>query len=181
MTASAMDFLANFQGGGFRPNRYRVVLSFPQAVPNTLAATTKAGFTCKATSIPSTMLGTAEVYFMGRPVKIPGDKTWDDWTVSIYMDTDFVTRDAFETWHDLILGFESNTASEGMANPVNAFATAQVHALNRYDEIVKTYDLDGIWPTQVGEVTLGFDQNDQVAEFPVTFAVNGWKAATIAR
>lgn len=176
-----MDFLANFQGGGFRPNRYRVVLSFPQAVPNTLAATTKAGFTCKATSIPSTMLGTAEVYFMGRPVKIPGDKTWDDWTVSIYMDTDFVTRDAFETWHDLILGFESNTASEGMANPVNAFATAQVHALNRYDEIVKTYDLDGIWPTQVGEVTLGFDQNDQVAEFPVTFAVNGWKAATIAR
>ena len=181
MTASAMDFLANFQGGGFRPNRYRVVLSFPQAVPNTLAATTKAGFTCKATSIPSTMLGTAEVYFMGRPVKIPGDKTWDDWTVSIYMDTDFVTRDAFETWHDLILGFESTTAREGMATTVNAFATAQVHALNRYDEIVKTYDLDGIWPTQVGEVTLGFDQNDQVAEFPVTFAVNGWKAATIAR
>lgn len=181
MTASSMDFLANFQGGGFRPNRYRVVLTFPGAVPNALAASVKAGFTCKAAAIPATTLGQTEAFYMGRPVKLPGDKTWDDWTVSIYMDTDFITRDVFETWHDLILGFDSNTASDGMANPINAFASAQVLALNRYDEVVKTYELEGIWPTTVGEVQLGFDQNDQIAEFPVTFAVNGWRSATVTR
>lgn len=174
MTASINDFLANFQGGGFRPNRYNVVLTFPAGVPNALPAAVKAGFTCKAAAIPSSQLGVTEVPYMGRNAKIPGDKTWDDWTVGIYIDTDFATRDVFETWHDLILGFSGNVASAGFANPVNAFANAQVQALDRYDNIIKTYNVTGMWPTNVGEVTLGYDQNDQVAEMQVTFAINGW-------
>ncbi|ASD50373.1 tail tube monomer [Acidovorax phage ACP17] len=174
MTASIADFLANFQGGGFRPNRYNVVLTYPNGVPNALAAAVKTGFTCKAASIPASSVGVVEIPYMGRNAKVPGDKTWADWTVSIFIDTDFATRDVFETWHDLILGFSNNTAAPGFANPVNAFAAAQVQALDRYDNIIKTYNVEGMWPTEVGEVTLGFDQNDQVAEMQVTFAINGW-------
>lgn len=174
------DFLANFQGGGYRPNRYNVVLTFPAGVPNALAAAVKTGFTCKAAAIPSSNMGVAEVPFMGRQAKIPGDKVWDDWNVSIMIDTDFATRDVFETWHDLILGFRNNTAAPGFANPVNAFATAQVQALDRYDNVVKVYQVEGMWPTTVGEIQLGYDQNDQVAEFPVTFAINGWTSNATA-
>lgn len=176
MTASISDFLANFQGGGFRPNRYNVVLTFPAGVPNALAAAVKTGFTCKAAAIPPSTMGVVEIPYMGRQAKVPGDKTWDDWNVSIFVDTDFITRGVFETWHDLILGFQNNTAAPGFANPVNAFASAQVQALDRYDNIIQTYDVQGMWPTNVGEITLGFDQNDQVAEFPVTFAINGWRS-----
>ena len=176
MNASPLDFLANFQGGGFRPNRYNVILTFPNGVPNGAAAQTKFGFTCKAASIPSSQLGVADVPYMGRIVKIPGDKVWDDWTVTCMLDTDFSTRDVFETWHDLILGFRGNTAAPGFATPTTTFATATVNALDRYDNIVKTYQIEGMWPTSVGEVTLGYDQNDQIAEMPVTFAVNGWSS-----
>ena len=175
--ASPQDFLANFQGGGFRPNRYNIVLTFPAAVPNALQAAAKFGFTCKAAAIPSSQLGVVTLPYMGREVKVPGDKTWDDWTVTVMLDTDFWTRDVFETWHDLILGFRSNVAAPGFANPAAAFASAQVQALDRYDQIIKEYTIDGCWPTQVGEVTLGYDQNDQVAEMPVTFAVNGWSSS----
>jgi len=104
MTASPLDFLANFQGGGFRPNRYQVILTFPAGVPNALNAATKFGFTCKAAAIPSSQMGVAEIPYMGRQIKVPGDKTWDDWNVTVMLDTDFATRDVFETWHDLILG-----------------------------------------------------------------------------
>ena len=174
MPASPTDFLANFQGGGYRPNRYQVILSFPDGVPNALNASRKFDFTCKAAAIPSSQMGVAEIPYMGRQIKVPGDKTWDDWNVTVMLDTDFATRDVFETWHDLLLGFRSNVASSGFANPSNAFATATVYALDRYDQIVKTYEIEGMWPTSIGEVTLGYDQNDQIAEMPVTFAVNGW-------
>lgn len=176
MTAAISDFLSNFQGGGYRPNRYEVVMTFPNGVPNNTAAATKIGFTCKAASIPGSNMGVAEVPYMGRMAKIPGDKTWDDWNVTILLDTDFISRDVFERWHDLILGFDSNVATQGFANPITAFAQAQVYAKDRYDNIIKRYVVKSMWPTTIGEVTLGYDQNDQIAEFQCTFAINGWKS-----
>lgn len=176
MTASISDFLANVPGGGYRPNRYNVVLTFPDGVANAIQASTKIGFTCKTAALPSSTMGIVELPYMGRMAKVPGDKVWDDWTVSIILDTDFISRGVFESWHDLILGFSSNVASNGFANPSNAFAAAQVHALDRYDQQVQTYEIEGMWPTNVGEIALGYDSNDQVAEMSVTFAINGWKS-----
>lgn len=173
---SISNFLANFQGGGYRPNRYEVILTFPQGVPDALAAGNKITFTCKAASIPGSTMGVVDVPYMGRMAKVAGDKTWDDWNVSIFLDTDFISRGVFERWHDLILGFDSNVASQGFSNPTNYFASGQVFALDREDRVVQKYEINGAWPTNVGEVTLGFDQNDQVAEFAVTFAINGWKS-----
>ena len=176
MTASVHDFLANFRGGGARPNRYQVVLTFPPDVSDGLAAATKAGFTCKAASVPESTVGTITVHYMGRPIKIPGDKEWSDWNVTCYVDQDYVTRGVFEEWHNKILGFDTNVASDGFQDPSNCFARAKVMLLDRYDQVTRTYDVEGIWPTSVGEVTLGYDQNDQVMEQQVTFAINGWSS-----
>jgi hypothetical protein len=174
--ASVYGFLANFRGGGARPNRYNVILTFPPAVPQGLAAATKAGFTCKAAAIPASSMGVVDVAYMGRQVKMPGDKVWADWNVTIYIDQDYLGRAVFESWHNLINGFDTNVASAGMQDPINCFARAKVQLLDRYDRVVRTYDVEGLWPTEVGEVTLGYDQNDQIMEQQVTFAVNGWNS-----
>jgi hypothetical protein len=34
---------------------------------------------------------------MGRRVSVPGDKDWGNWSVQVYLDNDFVGRQAFET------------------------------------------------------------------------------------
>lgn len=176
MTASIYDFLANFRGGGARPNRYRVVLTFPAGVPAGIAASEKISFTCSAASIPSSNIGIVDVPYMGRQVKVPGDKTFDDWTVTVLLDNDFLGRIAFEKWHDMILGFRTNVAQANMVNPINAYARAQVFALDRADNVIARYQIDGMFPSQVGEVTLGYDQNDQIMQQPVTFAINGWSS-----
>ena len=177
MSASIHDFLANFSGGGFRPNRYQVILTFPAGVANAIQASLKLGFTCKAASIPGSTIGEVKLPYMGREATVPGDKTWAPWNVTVLLDTDFATsRGAFEQWHDLILGFNGNTAAPGFANPVNAFAEAQVRALDRYDQVVNEYTIYGMYPSELGEVTLGYDQNDMVAEMPITFAHNGWSS-----
>lgn len=176
MSADIHTFLANFAGGGARPNRYEVVLTFPAGVPNALPASVKAGFTCRAASIPASNMGVVGVPYKGRTIKVPGDKEWDDWTVQILIDNDFATRDVFERWHDLILGFDSNVASNGFVNPANAYARATVNQLDRYDAIIKTYVIDGMFPSQVGELSLAYDANDQIMEQSVTFAINGWSS-----
>lgn len=174
--ASVQTFLANFRGGGARPNRYNIILTFPPAVPDGLLAATKAGFTCKAAAIPASSLGTIDLAYMGRQVKVPGDKVWADWNVTCYVDQDYATRGVFEAWHNLMNGFDSNLAADGMQDPANCFARAKVQLLDRYDRVTRTYDVEGIWPTEVGEITLGYDQNDQVMEQQVTFAINGWSS-----
>lgn len=176
MSADIHSFLANFQGGGARPNRYEVVLTFPAGIPNGISASVKAGFTCRSASIPASNMGVIDVPYKGRQVKVPGDKVWDDWTVQILIDNDFATRDVFERWHDLILGFDSNVASNGFVNPANAFARAQVNAMDRYDQVIKTYVVEGMFPSQVGELSLAYDANDQIMEQSVTFAINGWSS-----
>jgi hypothetical protein len=174
---SINSFIANFQGGGARPNRYEVILTFPALVANPFA-TTKASYTCKAASIPSSNMGAVDVPYMGRSVKVAGDKTFDDWNVTIINDTDFSVRDTFEQWVDRILGHERNASANGWENPSNYYANAVVRQLGRENQVLKEYAVEGIFPTQVGDIQLGYDQNDQIEEFQVTFAVNYWTART---
>lgn len=175
--ASVNGFIANFQGGGARPNLYNVVLTFPPSLPAGLASV-KASFTCKAASLPSSNMGMAQVPYMGRQVKLAGDKTFDDWTITIVNDTDFSVRDTFERWLDYINGHVSNVAFPGWGNPTNYFASAQVIQLDREDRPIKSYSMDAIFPLNVSEIQLGFDQNDVVEEFSVTLAVNYWRSNT---
>lgn len=176
MTADVFTFLSNFRGGGARPNRYEVILTFPAGVPNGIVASEKVSFTCSAASIPSSQMGIVNVPYKGRQVKVPGDKTFDDWNVSVILDNDWLGRSVFERWHDLILGFRSNVAQPQMINPTNAFARAIVLQLDRADNLVQRYEVEGMFPSSVGEVTLGYDQNDSVMLQPITFAVNNWSS-----
>lgn len=172
MAADIYSFLSQFTGGGARPNRYEVILSFPNGVGSS-EVSKKIQFTCKATSIPATEMGVADVPYKGRHVKIPGDKTFGDWNVTILIDNDFIGRSTFEQWHNQILGFTSNVAADtDWINPINVYATAIVNQLDRADNIIQTYQIGGIFPTNVSEISLGYDTNDSVMEQQVTFAVN---------
>lgn len=176
MNPSISDFMANFKGGGLRPNRYKVIMTFPSAVAGfDPQAAEKISYTCMAASIPSSNMGVIDVPYYGRQLKVPGDKIWDDWNVTINLDNDMKGREIFEQWHNAINGFESNVAqSDALVNPSNVYANAQVFLLDRADKTLAVYRVEGMFPVQVGEVTIGYDQNDQIAQQQVTFAINGW-------
>ena len=171
-------FIANFQGGGARANLYSVVLTFPAGIADNFTAQ-KASFTCTASSLPSSNTGIKMVPYMGRQVKLAGDKTFDDWTITIMNDTDFSVRNAFERWADAISGHASNLAAGGYSNPANYFANATITQLDREGYELKTYNFVDIFPIQVSEIQMGYAQNDVVEEFSVTLAVNYWSSAGI--
>ena len=55
-------------------------------------------FACKATAIPPMTIGTIDVPYFGRVIKVPGNKTFDNWTVTIINDEEFPLRNGFEKW-----------------------------------------------------------------------------------
>jgi hypothetical protein len=178
VATSVSDFLAQFQYGGLRPNRYQVVLTFPADVSAAMGSGTsvaqKISFTCKSANIPASSVGLVTVPYMGRQIKLAGDKTFDDWNVTVLLDNDLVGRHVFERWHDQILAFDANVATQNFVNPSNYFATATVQLLDRANQPLDTYVVEAMWPMAVSDIGLGYDQNDQVSEQQITFAVNGW-------
>ena len=164
------DFVTKFSGGGARPNLYMVTLNFPAGVSSQGDAI-KNSYLCKATSLPESSIGVAIVPFMGRQVKVAGDKEFPEWTVTMINDTDFSARSAFERWLNMI---NTHVANTGVENPTQYYADMQVDQLNRMGESIYTYEFKSCFPARVGEITLGYENNNQIEEFEVTFNVNYW-------
>ena len=53
-------------------------------------------FSCKGAAIPAQTIGVVEVPYFGRVVKVPGNKTFDNWTVTVINDENFQIRNGFE-------------------------------------------------------------------------------------
>lgn len=173
------NFLAHFQKGGARPNRFKVFITFPTGTPDALSNGELLSFTCKASKIPEGTMGVCEAAYMGRKIKLAGDRTIEDWNVTVYNDTQFKTRDAFVWWQEKILGMSTNLAAQGWEAPVTYFGQAEVLQYDREDTILKRYIVDGIFPTTVDPIELDWETNDTLETFGVTFAVNEWRDPSI--
>ena len=163
---SLQEFRSNFLGGGARPNQYRVELTLPGLAQNGAEAGRRAQFLCSATTLPQSEIEVAPVYFRGRMLPLAGERTFAPWSVTIYNDTDFTIRNAFESWMHAINDLRFNT---GVTSPSIYTSDMAVHQLDRNGGTLKSYKFVAAWPSQVGEIQLGYDQNNQVEQFQVVF------------
>jgi len=169
---SINDFKSNFLGGA-RPNRFRVQLTFPGAVgsPNV-----RDEFIVTAAALPSSILGVIPVPYQGRQIPVFGDRTFEDWTITLNNDTTFSHRNVFERWMNLINSHEGNV--QGVSDYRNLVSTLDVVQLDRDDRIIKAYKLYNAWPNNVSQIDLGYDQNDTLELFTVTFSYSHWGSPT---
>lgn len=167
--ARISDFKAALTGGGFRPNQFRVELSFPSWVGLGLVAGQQAQFLVKAASLPSSNIENIQLGYRGRPVNEAGERTFEPWAVSIYSDTTFNIRSALERWSD---GIQQYQTTEGRTSPGDYQVDMTVHALDRSGAILKTYRFYDAYPTNIGPMQLDFDNNNQIGLFDTTFVYN---------
>ena len=113
--ANISDFKAKLAGGGARANQFKVTMPFP-GYASVGGEIEELAFLCRATSIPAMEIGSISVPFRGRAIKIAGDRTINDWSITVYNDTNFKLRDAFERWQN---GINNMSDNEGIANPVD--------------------------------------------------------------
>ena len=124
-------------------------------------------FLCKASKIPSSTLNTNQAYYMGRPFKYPGDRTFADWSISCYNDGTYGLRKSFEAWMNLM---NTNRTNVG-ANSMNQFMTDwTITPLTREGNPLARYKMVGCWPTTIAETTMDMGAQSEPSTFDVTIA-----------
>ena len=183
-TKTLRDFKSKLAGGGARPNLFEASInSFPTAISDAWDNSSEAEggafkFLCKSTALPASNLGSIEIPFRGRTLKVAGDRTFDDWTVTIINDEDFRLRTAFERWSNVMSQLDDAT---GVTNPTSYMTDAFIQQLGRgpsadsasnnggNSAVLRSYKFFDVFPVTVGEIALSYDTTDALEEFDVTF------------
>lgn len=162
------DFIANTKNFA-RPNKFRVQITWPAVVgtPNI-----RDEFVVTSAGMPASMVGTVLVPYMGRQIPIPGDRTFEDWTINVLNDTSHSHRNAFERWLNLINSHEGNV--QGVDSYKDLTAVIDVTQLSQAGLPLKNIKLLNAWPNNLSQIDLAYDMNDMPAQFSVTFAYSHW-------
>jgi hypothetical protein len=184
-------FKSKLAGGGARSNLFEI--SIP-AFPSIVGTWDNDTFTCmcKGGPIPAANISSVPIAFRGRTLNVPGDRTYDPWTVTILNDENFKIRTAFERWSNAINRLDTGT---GVTNPESYMAaTALVQQLGRGADTgiesttisnatnntvinpIRTYVIHNIWPSNVSAIDLNYDSSDQIQSFTVEFQMTHWTA-----
>ena len=96
--------------GGARPTLFQVIMNNPVNA----AGDVKIPFMVKGSQIPASSIGTIEVPYFGRKIKIAGDRTFAEWSVTVINDEDFLIRNSMEEWMQNINSHLGNLRKFGL-------------------------------------------------------------------
>ena len=161
--ATIDEFKSQLIAGGVRSNRFKVYI--PRMGENI-------EFMCKTAAIPGSTLPVVEVPFRGHRLKIAGDRTFEDWTVTIINDTSFTARTAVENWMSSIQQLDSGVGATSLDYLVSR---ATISQLNRDDSVIATYELFNMYPQTLNNIELSYDTSDEIQTFDVTFSYSHWE------
>ena len=181
MASSNVSSFIQRVGQGVKPNMFMVDVNFPGSLGKSADDLETTNIMCKSAALPGSNLGVIEVPFRGRTVKIAGDRTFDTWTVTFFNDKDFKLRAFFEEWANKINTHEANTSELFVPNSSTGYtADLKVKQLEKDDtttgSILRQYTLFYCFPTNVSQIDLAYDSNDQIEEFTVEWQYSYFKA-----
>lgn len=179
MAFSVDQFRASMRYDGARPNLFEVQLNFPDFVELGPLGRQASPFMVRSSQLPGTTLGIAPIQYFGREVKIAGNRTFPDWTVTIYNDEDFILRNAFERWHRGINENVDNVRDQRARNADgrgNTYVTDMMvyHYAKTGGSPLKAYKFVGAFPSDVSPIDLSWEDNDRIEDFTVTISYQYW-------
>jgi hypothetical protein len=173
------EFKGRLRGGGARANLFRCNVFFPAVVIQQGNAAEEIQFLARSASLPSSQIEISEVAFRGRTMKIPANRTFEDWTMTIYNDTNFNIRNSFENWMDAINTHVGNVQRVPGDNVLSdLFQRAIVEQLDSQGNSIKKYTFENCWPSKVDAIELNYDSTTEIETFDVTLTYSHWESDT---
>ena len=139
-------------------------------------------FLCKGAQFPASNIGTVEIPFRGKVLKVGGDRVVDPWTVTIINDEDNSIRKIMEYWMQTMNQYDTAQGISTISGDT-IFTDAYIFQLGRKGKADATnklpvYKFYDIWPSNISEIALSYDSTDTVEEFTVEFQVHRWEEAS---
>ena len=173
-------FKASLKQGGARPSLFNVEFQYPSGIttPPTLAK-----FLVKATTIPASTIGSYDVYYHGKAIKVAGDRSFDTWDTTIFNDEDFGIRNTLENWMGSISNHKLNTRDKGVFNTSEGDvakykSTLKVIQYSKAGKELRTYTFKGAWPSALSTINLDWATASEIEEFTCTWVYDSWFVRT---
>ena len=165
--ANLSGFTQALQGCGALANQFMVTMGGAGAS----GLTGNFHFLCRSAQIPALTIGEVAVPYRGRTIYLAGDRVYDAWTVTIMNDRNYSVRSFLENWMD-DMGDIGGTTRANTLSASEYYGNATVSQLDRNNSAIRSYKLEGVWPTTIDAIDLSYDANDAIEEFGATFRFN---------
>jgi len=172
--------ISNFKGNigrdFARSNLFRIEFGAPTTSPGTQPTNYK--FLVKATSLPSTNMGSIAVPYQGRVFNVPGDRTFEPWSVTIMNTEDYGVRKYLESWINKI---QATDFAFQAAESFNYMATLNVESLQRTSKgtnnlsSIRKYKFFNAFPSSLSAMDLDFASNDTIQEYTCEWQFSHWE------
>ncbi|OUX32152.1 MAG: hypothetical protein CBE24_03620 [bacterium TMED264] len=180
MAFALTEFKQGLAQGGARSSLFNVEFSYPTSITAPQIGTFNSSeLLVKATSIPASTVGSYEVFYHGKAVKVAGDRTFDTWDTTIINDEDFAIRDAIEEWMQLISDHKLNTRDKQISTSILEGENAEykqdmvVKQFGKDGKVVRKYQFFGAFPTALSAINLDWGTQD-IEEFTCTWTYDRW-------
>ena len=177
MSFSVND-LRGAMGVGVRPNLFRVTFDngFIGAAGSAVSVLTKSA------ALPGQTIGTIEVpHVGGRRLKVAGDRTFADWTMTVINDKDFTVRAALEAYQEQFVTTNYNAVGVGARTAVGAQAKLTTITVVQLDtnglSPLRTYKLSNCFATEISSIDLSYDSADAIEEYTVNWTYDYFTVA----
>ena len=178
MAFAITDFKSNLAQGGARPSLFTVELLFPSQIKN--VPSKKSKFFVKGASIPASTVGSFDVFYNGKAIKVAGDRTFETWETTIINDEDFSIRIALEQWMDLIADHRLNIRRKLNKNEGENANYKQRIKLTQWTKTGKEawhYHFIGAFPTALSSIALDWG-TQEIEEYTCTWSFDRWMPGT---
>ena len=179
MAFAVTEFKSNLKQGGARPSLFKVEFQYPSGITT---PPTKAEFLVKSTTIPASTIGSYDVYYHGKAIKVAGDRSFDTWDTTIINDEDFGIRNTLENWMGSISNHKLNTRDKEVFNTSEGDvakykSTLKVSQFSKAGKKLRTYSFIGAWPSALSTINLDWSTASEIEEFTCTWVYDSWNVA----
>lgn len=198
MPFNISEFKANFSnskfGGLAQANKFAVVLSAPSGIsasyfPN--ISNQELSFFCDTTSLPGRNLNTFDYkpQGYGDTIKMPVSRAAGSLATTFFVDSNYQVVKFFTAWMDYIIENTANAANQSLTNfrqhrelgfKEKYITNIELYTYRDDGEQAIKYTLHKCFPNQIGDVALGWEQNDTLVKLPVEFSYEFWTSELIS-
>ena len=142
---------------------------------------------CDATTLPGMHLDSVAIRPLGygNPENRPTDYVPGAIRLDFFVDNQGKVLEYFQKWMGNIVNFSRDIRKSSDGTKLNYYEFAwpkeyegqiQIYIVKPTEENknIIVYELDHAWPSNLGDLSLAWEMNDQVSKLSVTFAYNLW-------
>tara|TARA_R110000772_G_scaffold107704_1_gene210278 strand:+ start:2217 stop:2972 length:756 start_codon:yes stop_codon:yes gene_type:complete len=191
MTFNVNEFRAQIDKnlGLYKPNLFTVTLNWQPKDEGDRAAMDGMErdliFLAENATLPGVNFNTVEIFRQGYGVleKHVTKPTFPASTIGFMLDNNGMVMEYFHRWMQYIVSFQAgeglvNTSTKGYMGQVGYYddyvGTVKITLLSETGASMVTYTLYDAFPLNISDVSLGWRQNDETTQLPVTFSYRYW-------